>query len=83
MNRLLQETCRTVAEREEKCLSAKEYANLQKRYRNILTRGGKELPEIPEKPKGRRGRIAKSDAHYQLYLQKGGDQKDPDASECV
>ncbi len=63
MKRLLQETCRTVAEREEKCLSAKEYANLQKRYRNILTRGGKELPEIPEKPKGRRGRIAKSDAH--------------------
>jgi transposase len=63
MKRLLQETCRTVAEREEKCLSAKEYANLQKRYRNILTRGGKELPEIPEKAKGRRGRIAKSDAH--------------------
>jgi len=63
MKRLLQETCRTVAERDGKCLSAKEYANLQKRYRNILTRGGKELPEIPEKPKGRRGRIAKSDAH--------------------
>ena len=63
MKRLLQEMCRTVSEREEKCVSDKEYANLQKRYRNILTRGGKELPEIPEKPKGRRGRIAKSDAH--------------------
>ncbi len=63
MKKLLQETCRTVAEREEKCLSEKKYANLQKRYRNILTRGGKELPAIPKKPKGRRGRIAKSDAH--------------------
>ncbi len=63
MKKLLQQTCRTVAEREEKCLSGKEYANLQKRYRNILTRGGKELPEIPLRPKGKRGRIAKSDAH--------------------
>ena len=37
---------------------------LQKRYRNILTRGSsKELPKIPPKPQGKRGRIAKSDAH--------------------
>lgn len=63
MKKLLQETCRRVARNEEKCLSDKECANLQKRYRNILTRGGKELPEIPAKPKGKRGRIAKSDAH--------------------
>ena len=63
MKRLLQETCRTVAERKEKCLTDKEYANLQKRYRNILTRGDKELPEIPPKPKGKRGKMAKSDAH--------------------
>ncbi len=63
MKRLLQETCRIVAEREEKCLTDKEYANLQKRYRNILTRGSKELPEIPPKPKGKRGKMAKSDAH--------------------
>ena len=63
MKKLLRETCRIVAERQKKCLTDKEYANLQKRYRNILTRGGKELPEIPEKPKGKRGRIAKSDAH--------------------
>jgi transposase-like protein len=63
IKKLLQETCRTVAKREEKCLSDKEYANLQKRYRNILTRGGKELPDIPPKPKGKRGKIAKSDAH--------------------
>jgi hypothetical protein len=63
MKTLLQETCRIVASREEKCLDEKEYANLQKRYRNILTRGSKELPEIPPKPKGKRGKIAKSDAH--------------------
>lgn len=63
MKRLLQETCRIVAKRKEKCLTDKEYANLQKRYRNILTRGGKELPEIPPKPKGKRGKMAKSDAH--------------------
>ena len=63
IKRLLLETCRTVAKRETKCLDAREYANLQKRYRNILTRGNKELPEIPPKPKGRRGKMAKSDAH--------------------
>lgn len=63
MKRLLQDTCRIVAKRDEKCLNEKEYANLQKRYRNIMTRGGSELPEIPPKPKGQRGRMAKSDAH--------------------
>ena len=63
MKNLLLETCRIVAEREEKCVTDQEYANLQKRYRNILTRGGKELPEIPQKPKGKRGKMAKSDAH--------------------
>ncbi len=63
MKKLLQTTCHTVAKREEKCLTDKEYSNLQKRYRNILPRGSKELPEIPPKPKGKRGRMAKSDAH--------------------
>lgn len=63
IKKLLQETCRTVAEREEKCLTDKEYASLQRRYRNILTRASKELPEIPAKPRGKRGRMAKSDAH--------------------
>jgi transposase len=63
MKNLLLETCRKVSDREEKCLTVKEYANLQKRYRNILTRGDKELPEIPPKPKGKRGKMAKSDAH--------------------
>ncbi len=63
IKRLLKETCKLVSQREEKQLTESEYQNLQKRYRNLLTRGEKELPVIPPKPKGKRGRIAKSDAH--------------------
>jgi len=63
MKRMLQEICKMVANRESKQLSEQEYKNLQKRYRNILTRGEKELPPIPPKQKGKRGKIAKSDAH--------------------
>ena len=63
IKRLLQETCKTVSSRKEKCLTENEYKNLQKRYRNNLTRGQKELPEIPAKPNGQRGKMAKSDAH--------------------
>jgi transposase len=63
MKRLLQEVCKTVSKSKNKVLTQKEYTNLQKRYRNILTRGGKEMPAIPAKPKGKRGKIAKSDAH--------------------
>ncbi len=40
--------------------------NLQKRYRNMLTRGAKELPVIPPKPSGKPGKLAKSDAHNLL-----------------
>ncbi len=63
LKRLLQETCQKVGKRKRKKLSEREYANLQKRYRNILTRGSKELPPVPERVSGQRGRIAKSDAH--------------------
>jgi transposase len=63
MKALLLEACRKVSKRKKKKLSKREYKNLQKRYRNILTRGEKELPIIPEKPNGRRGKMAKSDAH--------------------
>jgi len=63
MKRLLRETCVIVAKRKSKKLTPREYRNLQKRYRNILTRGEKELPPIPHRQKGKRGRIAKSDAH--------------------
>lgn len=63
MKRLLQETSAKVAKRKRKKLSKLEYNHLQKRYRNILTRGEKELPPIPERQSGKRGKIAKSDAH--------------------
>jgi transposase len=63
LKRLLQETCRKIAHNEARALSPADYANLQKRYRNLLTRGEKELPVIPPKPKGKRGKVAKSDAH--------------------
>jgi len=63
MKRLLQETCARVSKRKRKKLTAGEYKRLQKRYRTILTRGEKELPPIPPRQNGKRGRIAKSDAH--------------------
>jgi transposase len=63
MKRLLKETCAKVAARNSKMLTPDEYKNLHKRYRNILTRGEKELPPIPQRRNGKRGRIAKSDAH--------------------
>ncbi len=63
MKRLLQKTCIKVSKTADKQLSEKDLANLQKRYRNILTRGEKELPPIPPKPSGQRGKLAKSDAH--------------------
>ena len=66
MKRLLQETCTKVSRCEEKKLTDEALINLQKRYRNILTRGEKELPPIPPKPSGKRGKLAKSDAHNLL-----------------
>jgi transposase len=63
MKQLLQQTCQRVAQRKRKRLTPREYDNLQKRYRNILTRGDKELPPIPARQGGKRGRVAKSDAH--------------------
>lgn len=63
MKRLLQETCKEVSKSTEKRLSDKAFVNLQKRYRNILTRAEKELPVIPPKSSGKRGKLAKSDAH--------------------
>jgi transposase len=66
MKRLLQETCVKVSKSADKKLHDRDLANLQKRYRNILTRGAKELPVIPPKPNGKRGKLAKSDAHNLL-----------------
>lgn len=63
MKRLLKETSKLVSKSKKKKLSQNKYAALQKRYRNIMTRGKNELPDIPPKPNGKRGKIAKSDAH--------------------
>ncbi len=63
MKRLLQRTCRLVSKKTEKKLTDNEQAKLQKLYRAILAQGQKELPGIPPKPSGQRGKIAKSDAH--------------------
>ncbi len=63
MKRLLQESCAIVSKSSEKRVTDQTLVNVQKRYRNILTRGEKELPPIPPKPSGKRGKLAKSDAH--------------------
>ena len=63
MKRLLQQTCTRVAKRKRKRLTPHEYERLQSRYRNLLTRGERELPPIPARQNGKRGRVAKSDAH--------------------
>ena len=63
MKLLLQRVCKIVSRRKSKKLSPHEYARVQKHYRTILTRGEKELPAIPPRSNGKRGRIAKSDAH--------------------
>jgi transposase len=63
IKRLLQQTCALVAKQPSKSLSETEYKNLRKRYRNILTRGEKQLPPIPPRQNGKRGPVAKSDAH--------------------
>jgi len=63
MKRLLLETRKQVANSAHKCLSDNDYLKLTKRYRVILVRGAKELPPIPPRQDGKRGRLAKSDAH--------------------
>lgn len=63
MKRLLQEVCKEVSQSTEKRLCDKAFASLQKRYWNILTRAEKELPVSLSKPYGKRGKLAKSDAH--------------------
>ncbi len=66
MKRLLQAACSQVTKSKKKKLTAREYADLQRNYRNILTRGENEMPAVLEKPTGRRGKMAKSDAHNLL-----------------
>ena len=63
MKKLLREACHSVNGSGTKTLAEAERRAVRKRYRTILTRGARELPEIPPRPKGKRGRIAKTDAH--------------------
>ena len=63
LKRLLQQTRAKVAQRDRKQLTAAEYKNLRKRYRALLTQGAKQLPSLPPRKQGSRGRLAKSDAH--------------------
>jgi transposase len=63
MKVLLLSTCKKVSKRKRKKLSEKEYTDLEKRYRDIIELGQNELPVIPPKPNGKRGKMAKSDAH--------------------
>jgi transposase len=67
MKQLLQQTCKKVSKRKSKKLKNSEYEKLQDEYRDIISAGEEELPPIPEKrTKGKRGKIAKSDAHNLL-----------------
>ena len=66
MKRLLQGACKRVSDCQEKCLNDREYARLRNCYQKILAQGALEMPAIPDKPEGKRGKIAKSDAHNLL-----------------
>jgi transposase-like protein len=63
MKKLLQTACKMVSTSTEKALSEPVYDKLQNRYRIILAQAEKELPPIPPRPTGKRGKLAKSDAH--------------------
>ncbi len=63
MGTLPRGTCHRVSGSATRTLTEAERRAVRRRYRTILTQGARELPEIPPRPKGRRGRVARSDAH--------------------
>ena len=63
MKRFLKHLSRVVTAKKNKKLTLNEYKKAIQLYRKILANGIKEMPAIPEKKNGKRGRIAKSDAH--------------------
>ena len=63
MKTLLRLTCHQVNQSPTKTLPEDLRRTVRRRYRTILEHGLRELPAIPPRPKGKRGRIAKSDAH--------------------
>ena len=66
MKRLLHGAAKRVSDNKEKCLDDMSYVRLQKCYQIILEQGVREMPAIPDKPKGQRGKTPKSDAHNLL-----------------
>jgi len=62
MQGLLKKTACKVRESPDRMLSEHDPKKLRKCYRSILSRGRRELPERPPRRKGKRGRIARSDA---------------------
>ena len=60
MKKLLCECSDEINKSEAGVLSKAECRRYRKRYRTILTQGGKEMPGISQRREGQRGRIAKS-----------------------
>jgi len=67
MQKLLKETCHTVSSKKSKRLSTRDYQRVRKKYSKILAEGKIQMPEIPIKTKGKKGRVPKSDAHNLLH----------------
>ena len=63
---LLNQTARKVGKSPDRALRRKDFKTLRKRYRTILTKGRRELPPVPPRTDGTRGRIARSDAENLL-----------------
>jgi hypothetical protein len=66
MQKLLKETCHKVSSTKSKKLSNLDYLRIRKKYKKILAEGKNQIPEVPIKPKSKRGRVPKSDAHNLL-----------------
>ena len=66
MRKLLLIARRQAMRRSDRRLSMRHYRVIARCYREILERGWREMPGIPEREKGRRGPVAKSDAHNLL-----------------
>lgn len=63
MKKLLKEACKKVSKSKKKVLTQASYKRLKEEYHAILVAGKKQMPAILDKPNGKRGKIAKSDAH--------------------
>jgi transposase len=57
IKRLLKRACKMVFLRQDKCLTDKEFLELQRIYQNILSKGEKEMPAILRKSIKGRGHI--------------------------